>query len=358
MTTPVQLPARYIAAKQALAEARRFDEVKDLRDQALAIEVYAFQAKDGELAADAIEIRKRAERRIGELMAERREAGRLARGGGDKRSDHRVRQRPGDVPSLEEQGVDKHLADRARKAAAMPTEQFEVDIAKSRALAVALAEDEKAVIREARAEQQSKKRERRAQRERDLAAKITALPDQKFGVILEDFEWDFETFSRLTGMDRHASNHYPTAAEAHTPEEIVERTKDRMSVAADDSALFMWVLNPFLAIGIKVLELRGFKYITNWAWTKDGLGTGYWNRETHELLLLGMKGKLPAPAMGDQWPSSKHTERRAHSQKPDWQYELIEAYFPTLPKIELNARSGRAGWVSWGNEAPTAEVTA
>lgn len=349
MTTPTQLPARYIAAKQALAEVRRIDEVKDLRDQALAIEVYAFQAKDGELAADAIEIRKRAERRIGELMAERRAADKLDKGGRPRKTGS-----PTDpvLPSLLEQGVDKHLADRARKAAAMPAEQFEVDVAKSRALAVALAEDEKAVIREARAEQQSKKRERRAQRERDLAAKITALPEQKFGVILEDFEWDFETFSRLTGMDRHASNHYPTAADAHTPEEIVERTKDRMSVAADDSALFMWVPNPFLSIGIKVLELRGFRYITNWAWTKDGLGTGYWNRETHELLLLGIKGKLPAPAMGDQWPSSKHAERRAHSEKPDWQYELIEAYFPTLPKIELNARSGRAGWVSWGNEAP------
>ncbi|WP_246175653.1 MT-A70 family methyltransferase [Bradyrhizobium paxllaeri] len=198
------------------------------------------------------------------------------------------------------------------------------------------------------------KKESRTQREQALGAKIMALPEQKFGVILEDFEWDFETFSRITGMDRHASNHYPTAAEAHTPEEIVERTKERASVAADDSALFMWVPNPFLSTGIKVLELRGYRYVTNWAWTKDGLGTGYWNRETHELLLLGIKGNLPCPAMGEQWPSSKHGERREHSQKPDWQYELIEAYFPTLPKIELNARSGRAGWVSWGNEAPEA----
>ena len=117
MTTAVQLPARYIAAKQALAEVRRIDEVKDLRDQALAIEVYAFQAKDGELAADAIEIRKRAERRIGELMAERRAADKLDKGGRPRKTGS-----PTDpvLPSLLEQGVDKHLADRARKAAAMP----------------------------------------------------------------------------------------------------------------------------------------------------------------------------------------------------------------------------------------------
>jgi hypothetical protein len=31
---------------------------------------------------------------------------------------------------------------------------------------------------------------------------------------------------------------------------------------------------------------------------------------------------------------------------------VAEAYFPTLPKIELNARRARPGWVAWGNEAP------
>ena len=35
-------------------------------------------------------------------------------------------------------------------------------------------------------------------------------------------------------------------------------------------------------------------------------------------------------------------------------YELIEAYFPTLPKIELFARGkARPGWTVWGNEAET-----
>lgn len=42
----------------------------------------------------------------------------------------------------------------------------------------------------------------------------------------------------------------------------------------------------------------------------------------------------------------------AHSEKPDEVHEMIEAYFPHLPKIELNARRARAGWVTWGYEAP------
>jgi N6-adenosine-specific RNA methylase IME4 len=45
--------------------------------------------------------------------------------------------------------------------------------------------------------------------------------------------------------------------------------------------------------------------------------------------------------------------RGRHSEKPDWAYEMIDSYFPNVPKVEMFARSGRDGWTSWGNEAPT-----
>jgi N6-adenosine-specific RNA methylase IME4 len=44
----------------------------------------------------------------------------------------------------------------------------------------------------------------------------------------------------------------------------------------------------------------------------------------------------------------------AHSEKPTAVYELVEAYFPNLPKIEINARKARPGWDNWGLEAPGA----
>ena len=86
--------------------------------------------------------------------------------------------------SLADQGIDKHLADRARKAAAMPEAKFEEQVARAVKVAVAATEGDAAVVREARKAQQDAKRDRRAERERELAAKIVALPDKLYGVIV------------------------------------------------------------------------------------------------------------------------------------------------------------------------------
>src|SRR5262245_54136444 len=103
---------KYNAARNALADARRIDEVKDIRDKAMALELYAYQARDGQLAADATEIKMRATRRVGELMSELREGGQLAKGGdkGGRKPKAGVRRTPANRPAtLAEQFVDKAL---------------------------------------------------------------------------------------------------------------------------------------------------------------------------------------------------------------------------------------------------------
>ena len=68
-------------------------------------------------------------------------------------------------------------------------------------------------------------------------------------------------------------------------------------------------------------------------------------------MLIGTRGNPPCPAPGTQWPSVIEAERGVHSEKPEAFYELVEAYFPTAPKIELNCRGkARPGWDAWGNE--------
>lgn len=215
------------------------------------------------------------------------------------------------------------------------------------------------VIKEIRAEKQTEKKERRDQRAADLGRKLLAMPEKKFGVAIEDFEWDHKPWSRDTGMDRHPSNHYPTAAEAHTPEEIVARTAERFKCLADTCVLYMWTTIPHEAIAHKVLELRGFKYVSQRVWDKvrpgAGRGPGYWVTGEHEILLIAVRGKVVAPVTA-QFPSRFEAPVGAHSEKPDQQYEHAEFHFPTLPKIELNARRRRHGWEAWGYEAPPAEA--
>ncbi|SRR5216684_2526280 len=195
------------------------------------------------------------------------------------------------------------------------------------------------------------KKQQRANREQTLGAMQCALPQQKFGVILADPEWRFEPWSRLTGMDRSADNHYPTSCT-----EVIA-ARDVSSIAADDSVLFLYATIPMLPHGLVVMGAWGFDYKSHYVWGKDKIGSGYWNREKHELLLIGTRGNIPCPAPGTQWDSLVIAPRGEHSAKPEIFLEMIEQYFPTLPKIELNRRGpARIGWAAWGNEAQASEA--
>ena len=61
--------SRYDVACRAVAEAKAVDDIVEIVGQANAVHAYARQAKNRQMEIDAAEIRIRAERRLGELMA-------------------------------------------------------------------------------------------------------------------------------------------------------------------------------------------------------------------------------------------------------------------------------------------------
>lgn len=127
---------RYEAARSALAECHRVDEVKDIRDKAEAMAAYARQAKDSALIQYATEIKVRAERRCGELLrtqiatpSERGEMGAQARWDGKSKG------ATSHLTTLADMGLSKDESSRYQQLADMPAEHFETAVATAKATA-------------------------------------------------------------------------------------------------------------------------------------------------------------------------------------------------------------------------------
>jgi N6-adenosine-specific RNA methylase IME4 len=235
-------------------------------------------------------------------------------------------------------------------------------------------------------------------REVTLGARQRQLPNKRYGFILADPEHRFEVWSRETGLDRSPDQHYPTSTQAEI------EARDVATIAAADSCLALWCTD--LERGLRIMAAWGYTFKSYQVWAKDivpavgytdaeidffaeafGIspekvaalveghmrpktyvqvgpaGTGYWFRDRDEILLIGTRGNFVAPAMGTQpesilfaaRPKSDDADRGRHSAKPIDVHLWIEANWPSLPKIELNARAARPGWDVWGNEAPQEE---
>ncbi len=332
---------RYDAACKALAEARSVDEVKDIRDKAIAIKAYARQCKNKDLEADAFEIRKRAERRLGEIMETQ------PKNEGGRPSKNRVSKKP----SLTTTGIDKNLANRARQAASMPEDDFEALIGKGR--------DE---VRKS-AERAADSKANRKQKHKKIAeeASMTLANKGPFPVIYADPPWKWGHFGEQDqeneqGKGRTPDQHYPTL----THDEILDygiNGKPMVEIAHKNAALFLWCTSSNLPRALEVMQRWGFEFKSSAVWVKfsDKLqgGMGLVFRNAHEILLYGTCGKMPGPQY--QPPSVFMLPRGKHSAKPPEIRKAIERMYPDFDekaRLELFARDKVKGWTTYGYEAP------
>jgi N6-adenosine-specific RNA methylase IME4 len=221
---------------------------------------------------------------------------------------------------------------------------------------------------------------RRDERLAHISSKAAGFPDGKFAVIYCDIPRRFNVRSRETGLERSPDNHYPTM----TFDELIALSV--ADLAAPDCVLFFWSTAASLLDDIEIMTEWGFvalrsrdesgrlkrdaagrallpvgagSYRSHQVWAKDRAGTGYWFRSKHELLLVGVRGNVPAPLPGTQDDSLINAPVGAHSQKPDCFRNMIGRHYAGLPMIELFCRGAPGpGWQAFGNQALTATAGA
>lgn len=172
----------------------------------------------------------------------------------------------------------------------------------------------------------------------------------KYCTILVDPPWRFTNRTGKMAPEHQRLYRYSTLSLKEIKEIPVS------NVVTENGHIYLWVPNALLPEGIEILKSWGFQYKTNLIWHKvrkdggpDGRGVGFYFRNTTEIILFGIKGKLRTLSPGRRQVNIIRSQKREHSRKPDELYNIIETCSPG-PYLELFARGKRKNWDQWGDD--------
>jgi N6-adenosine-specific RNA methylase IME4 len=279
-------------ARHAIEKAKTIPEIKKIVDMASAAKIYAEKQRLAlETQLDAAEIKTRAIHKAGQFL--------------QKMEKHKGRpEKASPTGTLSEIGISRNESSRWQMVASVPERQLDKHIEKSRKDGRLTTSS---VIKLARRK----------------ASKAPSLPPGKFAAIYADPPWLYSN----TGFEQAAESHYAgRSAEDLAALPIADR-------CAPDCVLALWVTTPMQREAMTILSGWGFSYKTKAYWLKPRApGMGFWVRGRVEELWIATKGAPPLP---DKPPANVITAPvRAHSQKPEEGYELIEA-ISRGPYLEL-----------------------
>lgn len=162
---------------------------------------------------------------------------------------------------------------------------------------------------------------------------------KRYNIIYADPPWRYD-FSNT--KNRKIENHYDTMT--------LDDIKNLQVPSEDNAILFLWATAPKLLEALEVMDAWGFRYKTQAIWDKEIIGMGYWWRGQHEILLVGVKGKMSPPKTQFRESSIYRERRTRHSKKPKHYKDYISLAFSGKDKLELFSREKSEGWDVWGNE--------
>lgn len=172
----------------------------------------------------------------------------------------------------------------------------------------------------------------------------------RYRTIVADPPWQYQPTKATEYARGVAEAHYETM----TLDEIAALPV--AGLAEDDAHLYMWVTNPVLTeqrtkgwSAVDVVRAWGFEPKTVLTWVKPGISTGFFFRGATEHVIFAVRGRLPI-APSDRERNWFEGPRRAHSEKPDSFYDLVERVSPG-PYLEMFSRRARFGWDYWGDQS-------
>jgi len=211
----------------------------------------------------------------------------------------------------------------------------------------------------------------------------------KFHCLVVDPPWRMNDKLTMSDVKRGAASHYDTLSD----EELMKLDVDKL--AANDSVLVLWVPSSKLQSGLDVVKAWGFRQTQTFVWVKvkkkplDSLrkaamtliknplslreslrdiisgfdinnivtmNLGRWFRQTHEIALIGVRGKIYSRLQNKSQRSVLFDINLKHSSKPEGLQDRLEMMLPLSrgnKHLELFARRDRSGVTCVGFECPS-----
>lgn len=220
----------------------------------------------------------------------------------------------------------------------------------------------------------------------------------KFDLIVADPPWSFDDGLNMSSVKRGAESNY-----AVLNIEAIKQLKVN-EVAADNAVLALWVPSSLLQEGLDTMKAWGFRQTQTHIWIKIknepfeeflrifkkkhgnnsfnpvlksfsaylgyivrllaldfasfdfdqilAFGMGRLFRQTHEVCLLGVRGKAYELLENKSQRSVHFDVNKKHSAKPEILQNRLELMYPKASKLEMFARRSRAGWTCIGLQCP------
>ena len=180
---------------------------------------------------------------------------------------------------------------------------------------------------------------------------MAQAPTKQYRTIVADPPWDYRGAGVGHFSEKGAGGQYPCMS----PEEIMQ-----LPVGAwveDDAHLYLWTTNSFIWGAGRIAKAWGFEPRSILTWVKGRIdagrfihhmGLGYSYRNSTEHVIFAVRGK--PVVLNHDTPTAFIAPRRAHSEKPDTFYDIVE-HVSIGPYLDVFARKQRMGWDTFGDEA-------